>query len=264
MRQVLTLCAALAAAPALADPLDAVVRLSVLPGWQTGDGRHMAALALDLAPGWKTYWRAPGDAGIPPEITLERTENVAKAVFHWPVPEVFDQNGMRSIGYHDRLVLPLELTLHEDGAAVAVAGIMDIGICNEVCVPAQLSFAADLAPGGRRDPAIVAALVNRPLSAAEAGVAGATCRIAPTEDGLRVTAVLRVPPAGAGEALVIEAGDPGVWVSEPEISREGDILTAEAEMISQGGAGFALDRSAVRFTLLGSLHAVDIRGCTAP
>ena len=98
----------------------------------------------------------------------------------------------------------------------------------------------------------------------EAGVAGGTCRIAPTEDGLRVTAVLRVPPAGAGEALVIEAGDPGVWVSEPEISREGDILTAEAEMIAQGGAGFALDRSAVRFTLLGSLHAVDIRGCTAP
>ena len=60
--------AALAFGPQIvsAGPPEDVVQIEVLPGWQTASGTQMAALRLTLAPGWKTYWRAPGEGGIPP------------------------------------------------------------------------------------------------------------------------------------------------------------------------------------------------------
>jgi DsbC/DsbD-like thiol-disulfide interchange protein len=58
------------------SPAD-MVQIRILPGWSRDDGSHMAALHLILAPGWKTYWRAPGDAGIPPMMDLEGSDNLS-------------------------------------------------------------------------------------------------------------------------------------------------------------------------------------------
>jgi DsbC/DsbD-like thiol-disulfide interchange protein len=238
--------------PAAASAQD-VATVEVLPGWATPQGSHMAALRLTLAPGWKTYWRAPGDAGIPPQITVTGG-GVQSVTFHWPTPEVFDQNGMRSIGYHDSLTLPIEVTGSGD---MRLTGTLDIGVCLDICVPAQLTFDAPLTNGGR-DPVIVGALLNQPQTT---GIA--TCRVTPSAYGLHLDATLTLPATGIAEALVIEAGDPHVWVSEPVISRSGNILTAQAKMVHGAGDAFAFNRSAMRFTLLGSDRAVEVQGCTA-
>ncbi len=250
------------ASAAAAQSLDGVVQLDVLPGWRAADGTHMAGLQITLAPGWKTYWRAPGDAGIPPQIDFSGSDNVASARFMWPVPEVFDQGGMRSIGYHDSVVVPVELTPDATGN-ITLSGMLDIGVCEEICVPARLPFSIELPAEGKRDPQIVAALVNRPLSADEGNVTAATCAIAPSDDGLTVTATLTMPTAGAVEHVVVEASDPLVWVSEPDVRRSGGQLTATVDMVHVTGGSFALDRSGVRVTVLGSDHAVDVRGCSA-
>lgn len=255
-------CLFACAAPLAAQTLDDVVSIEVLPGWTTSSGSQMAGLRINLAPGWKTYWRAPGDAGIPPIFDYDGSENVGSVRVQWPVPDVFHQNGMRSIGYHDQVVLPLELT-RSAGGDMRFAGTLSLGICEEICVPAHLNFDGILPEGGDRDPLIVAALVDRPLRADEAGVEAAFCSVSPAEHGLAVQATVMMPPAGAEEQVVIEAGDPQVWVSEPTVSRSGDALTAEVVMAHVTGEGFALDRSAVRITVLGSDHAVDIRGCQA-
>lgn len=251
MKHLLALLACLAT-PALAAGED-VVRVEVLPGWRTSQGSHMAALRLTLAPGWKTYWRSPGDAGIPPLITVTGG-GVDTVTFHWPTPQVFDQNGMRSIGYHDTLVLPMEVT---GTAPLRLTGTLEIGVCDDICVPAQLSFDAPLTDGPR-NPVILGALLDQPQAAGSA-----TCRITPTGDGLQLDATLTLPATGAREALAIEAGDPHVWVSEPQIARSGDTLVARARMVRGAGEAFAFDRSAVRFTVLGSDRAVEVRGCTA-
>ena len=111
MTRLLLLLLALALRPALAaaTPPEDLVRAEILPGWQDGEGRHVAGLRLTMAPGWKTYWRAPGDAGIPPEFDWTGSHGVAGVEVRWPVPQVFDQSGMQSIGYHDEVVLPLEI-----------------------------------------------------------------------------------------------------------------------------------------------------------
>ena len=75
--------AALALCPqaAVAGPPEDVVQIEVLPGWQTASGTQMAAIRLTLAPGWKTYWRAPGEGGIPPAFGWAGSQNIASTAF---------------------------------------------------------------------------------------------------------------------------------------------------------------------------------------
>lgn len=250
-----------------------MVRATVLGGWRTDAGTQMAALRLDLAEGWKTYWRAPGDAGIPPSFDWSGSENVASVRPHWPVPHVFELNGMRSIGYKQQLVLPLEVTPIDPRRPVRLNAAIDLGVCNDICVPISLHATAELPAEGRRDPLIGAALDDQPLSARQAGIARVTCEVAPIRNGLRLTASLVLPPpppatgtttgaADTGEVMVFETPDPSVWVSDSETRREGDRLIGTSDLIGSGRAPVMLDRSALRLTILGGRHAVEIRGCS--
>ena len=87
--------------------------------------------------------------------------------------------------------------------------------------------------------------------------------MAPITDGLRLTVVLDLPQRGA-ETVVFETADPSVWVGEAESARSGGRLTASADLVASSGAPFALDRSGVVVTVLGTGGSVEIAGCPAP
>ncbi|MFT5065535.1 MAG: DsbC/DsbD-like thiol-disulfide interchange protein [Yoonia sp.] len=252
---------ALMASPAYAGPTDHDTTLTVLSGPQTSRGSVMAGLRIDMADGWKTYWRAPGDAGIPPQIQWSGSMNVGSIAFHWPVPEVFDQDGMRSIGYHDTVTIPVEI-FPNDAGEIHLSGSINIGVCEEICVPVNLEFDTVLPLNEPRDPAITAALLNRPLTASEASVGTVTCTIKPTSDGMQITTRTALTQQGP-EAIIIETSDPFVWVSEPDVTRTATHITATSDLIHVDGTSFAVDRSGIRITVLGQGRAVDIQGCTA-
>jgi len=258
-----SLIALAVAAPVVAGPADGAVELEILEGWRTDDGTHMAALQITLAPGWKTYWRVPGAGGIPPRFAWDGSENMDGVSFHWPVPEVHHINSIRSIGYEGIFVLPVEVMLQDAGAPARMTGQVQMGICEEICVPVLLPFDATLPADGRRNPSIVAALVDRPRTAQEAGVGDVSCTLAPNDDGLEVTAQITMPALGSHEDVVIEAGDQQVWVSEPETRRDGQTLYATSDMIHVNGGGFAVNRSEMRITIIAGNQSVDIRGCAA-
>jgi DsbC/DsbD-like thiol-disulfide interchange protein len=239
-----------------------VVSLEVLPGWRTADGTHIAALKIQLAPGWKTYWRAPGDAGIPPMIDWSGSENLVKMMPLWPTPEVFSQNGMNSVGYKKELVLPVVLTPQDAKRPISLSGAMQIGICNDICVPADLDFDMTLPLARVRDATISAALTNQPYSAAKAGVGRVSCDISLSSDGVALSATLEMPPTGAFEYAIVETADPEIWVAEAQTQRDGNTLTVQTELMQMYGDSFVLDRSGLRVTVLGSEHAVDIQGCS--
>ena len=265
MRRNMLIPLALMAFPTfgLAQSFDELARIEVLPGWRTESGDHIAGLRVTLEPGWKTYWRAPGDGGIPPQFSFQGSDNITGVAPHWPVPTVFRQNGLNSIGYHDTVVFPLTVFSDNPDAGMRISGDLHIGVCEEICIPVTLPFDAVLPSAGSRDAAITAALINRPLTAAEASVGGVTCTINPISDGLAVTATMDVTTTGPDEFVVIEAGDANVWVSEAETTREGNSLSATVDMVHTSGNTFALDRSQVRITILGGNQAIDIQGCSA-
>ncbi|MCE6958880.1 hypothetical protein LAZ40_07440 [Cereibacter sphaeroides] len=262
-RLLLASSLAVAALPAAATTQDDIVRADVLPGWRDG-GRHFAALRLQLAPEWKTYWRSPGEVGIPPEFDWSGSENLGSVRLHWPAPHVFTLNGMRTIGYRGVVVLPFEIEPLDPARPIRLQARVDLGVCRDICVPAALEFAADLPAEGTRDAAIAAALDSRPESGREAGLGRISCRVEPISDGLRLTAELDLPATGSDEVVVVEPGSPSIWASEAVASRSGARLTAVSDMVGPGGAPFALDRAALTVTVLGDRRAVEIRGCPAP
>lgn len=237
-------------------------RISLLPGWRQADGHHMAALRIDLDPGWKTYWRAPGAAGIPPDFDWSGSRNIAGVQVHWPTPKVFQQGAMRSIGYEDGVVIPLEVRAADPDRPIDLSLDLDLGICREICIPHNARLAGSLSPEPAAvDPQIRIALANRPLSAIEARAGAMTCRVEPISDGVRLSTRLHLPPLGGDEMTAIEIADPTTWVSETVTTRAGDVLEATADLVPPRGAPVSLDRQRLRLTVVGTQGAVEITGC---
>lgn len=255
---------ALLASPALATTQEDVLQAQLRPGWQMENGGHMAALDLKLAPGWKTYWRSPGDAGIPPTFDWSGSENVKSVRIHWPAPVVFHTNGMQTIGYHERLVLPVEITPIDPARPIRLRVQMELGVCDEICLPAALDLASDLATPGAPDDSIRSALLRRASTAQEAGVTRVACSVDPITDGLRLTARLGLPDPGLPEVVAFETADREIWVAEAITERRGGELVAITELVPPNGAPFALDRSKITMTILAANGAVEVRGCPAP
>src|ERR1700692_3901818 len=70
----------------------------------------MGGIALALQPGWKPYWRPPGDSGVPPRFDFSKSDNIEAVTVLWPAPTQFDDGaGGHSLGYHDGIVLPLRI-----------------------------------------------------------------------------------------------------------------------------------------------------------
>jgi DsbC/DsbD-like thiol-disulfide interchange protein len=257
--------AMLLAAPAMAQfegrTAADVVQVSFLPGWRMPNGNHMAAVRISLAPGWKTYWRAPGEGGVPTVINLTEGAGVTGMAIHWPRPEVFFANGMRSIGYRSDVILPVEFALTAQGE-VAVAGQIDMGVCLDVCMPVTLDLQGLLPQQTDRVSEIGQALANGPLTASEAGAGRATCSIDPISDGLRVTVTVALPSTGNDETVVMEHRDPDIWVSEAVTRRDGATVSATADVVPADHGPFAMNRSDLRITVIGSQMAVELDGCT--
>lgn len=239
---------------------DHVVDVSLIEGWRVSDGRHMAGIRIALAPGWKTYWRAPGEGGVPTVLRLTSVEGITGMAIHWPRPHVFTTNGIRSIGYNETVVLPIEFAV-SGGGVHRLEGRLDMGVCFDVCIPVTLNLAGELLPDATRDREIGLALSNRPLTAAEAGAGDAHCDVVPISDGLRVTVTADLPRTGAAETMVVEHRDPQIWVSEAMTHREGGTVTATADIVPPDHGPFALNRSDLRITVIGGQMAVELDGC---
>ncbi|MGL6210406.1 MAG: protein-disulfide reductase DsbD domain-containing protein [Paracoccaceae bacterium] len=255
---------ALLASPAAAFTQDDVLAATLLPGWRTADGTHIAALSLTLAPGWKTYWRSPGEAGIPPVLDFEGSSNFGTARLHWPSPVVFDVNGLQTIGYHDRLILPIEVKPQQPGQPIEMQLNVDLGVCRDICLPAHLSLTATLPAEGKPDPLIRAALASRPHKARDAGLTAIHCAASPISDGLTISTTITMPALGGREAVILEPADGAIWVSQSDTTRSGATLTSVTDLVPPNGAPFALDRSTLRVTVVSEQGAVEVTGCPAP
>jgi DsbC/DsbD-like thiol-disulfide interchange protein len=100
-----------------------------------------AGLAITLQPRWKTYWRVPGDGGISPQIEAVG-ENLKGQAVHFPLPHRFESVAGTTIGYKEFVVFPLALIPKDANQRMAINLKSFLGVCDEVCIPAQ--FATEL------------------------------------------------------------------------------------------------------------------------
>jgi DsbC/DsbD-like thiol-disulfide interchange protein len=114
-----------------------------------------AGVEIRLDPGWKTYWREPGDSGVPPTLDFSGSENVTSVTVLWPAPERFpDGAGGNSIGYMGHLILPLHV-LPKDAAKPSSLHLkLAYAICGNLCVPAEANLELTLSGDGAEDVAL--------------------------------------------------------------------------------------------------------------
>jgi suppressor for copper-sensitivity B len=127
----------------------------------TGEGQTLGlGLQFRMAPKWKTYWRAPGDAGYPPKLDWTGSENVAGAAVSWPVPKRYAIFGLNTFVYTDEVVLPIEITAREAGKPVRLRLAVDYLLCDQICIPYAAKLALDL-PAGPASPSRFTNLIGR-------------------------------------------------------------------------------------------------------
>ncbi len=110
-----------------------------------------AGLELKVKPGWKTYWRSPGDAGLPPRLDWTASKNLGKAALAYPTPKRFKLFGIQTFGYGGQVVFPVEVSVAKPGEAVSLSATVEVLVCEKICVPQTLNLALDL-PAGAATP----------------------------------------------------------------------------------------------------------------
>lgn len=226
------------------------------------NGARIAALRMEMQPGWKTYWRIPGDSGVPPHFDWAGSENLESATTTWTIPQVFHLPGDRTIGYKTRMVVPLTLTPKDPTKPIKVRLNFTYGVCADICIPAGEDIAVDIPPGAPEDGAyfIERAMADRLAPPAEGAVRQATCQIVTQDGEMRLFVGLRMaepfvsPPTIIGEATGATIGRFDAHL------REGGVIAMARVDAGEGGW---IDRSALRFTVLGDGRGMVITGCDA-
>lgn len=100
-----------------------------------GGTNLLLGLHISMLPGWKTYWRSPGDAGLPPQFNWSGSSNIGEVTVLWPKPESFETAGLKTWGYKEEVVLPLRITVPKKNEDVFLNLEIFYGVCEEVCIP---------------------------------------------------------------------------------------------------------------------------------
>lgn len=119
------------------------VRLRLISTGQIkANGTTLVGLEIDMPETNKTYWRIPGDTGLPTELDFAGSTGVSDHQILWPYPTRQDTGDYLDYVYFGPTVLPVELTVEAASPAVELSAIM--GVCSDICVPAQAAFSLPL------------------------------------------------------------------------------------------------------------------------
>ena len=120
-----------------------------------------AGIEIKLKPGWHTYWRYPGDAGVPPRFDFAGSQNVKAVDVLWPAPQRIPEQGLTVIGYAGNVILPLAVAPRDRAKPVTLRLKLDYAVCEKLCVPAEGKAELVLAGGRAREDAALAAAEAR-------------------------------------------------------------------------------------------------------
>jgi DsbC/DsbD-like thiol-disulfide interchange protein len=116
---------------------DARSAVRLIAGNRAGDGSLRAGVEVKLADGWKTYWRYPGDSGVPPVFDFSKSENVKSSSVLWPAPHRLTYDGGASIGYKGDVIFPVHIVPNDPGRPAILRLALDYAVCLNICIPAR-------------------------------------------------------------------------------------------------------------------------------
>ena len=224
------------------------------------DGALRAGVDIRMARGWHTYWRYPGDAGIPPRFDWSGSINLAAAEIRWPTPaRIAVEGGIESIGYTDSVLFPVLIRPADAAKPVALRLRIDFGVCDKICIPASAKVAIDIPPGsGKRQPALDAAEALVPSTAKLAGDALPRVIAAKLEPGKPPRALIEVAVTPGKPFDLFAEGPSGDWALPlPKLIEHKDGRARFAIPIEGAPSGASPRPAKVRLTLVSGSKAVE-------
>ncbi len=263
MWKLLPLLVTAVVSPALADAtawqeLAPGVQARLISSDRLDDGLTLVGLELDMPAGTKTYWRIPGETGIPAQFDFSAASGLSDPVVYWPYPQIDTSQGYLDYVYRGTLVVPVEVAADAGGAVLAAS--VTLGICSDICVPAAASFslplsfaAPDAAQALRLDQAMATVPIlwdqpGQPFSTVMAGLDGSLHLENPAPS---------VDPA----SVIADFGDGAILFETPQKSPDGTLLTLKP---LGGAATEGLEGRSVQLTFLTPMGPYAVTRTVAP
>lgn len=184
------------------------------------DGQAALGLAIDLAPGWKTYWRSPGEGGVAPEFDWSGSTNLGSVEVSFPVPERQVVGGVTSIVYPASVVLPIKVAAKDPQRPLQLSLVFRYGVCHDICVPREDRLSFELPPGTGA-PTASAAVIEAaqglvPLPFAQAGLTLKRAWTTPAPKPALKLSIEAAEPLTPSDILV--EGPETVWFEQPQMA----------------------------------------------
>lgn len=223
----------------------------------------LAGVEITMAEGWKTYWRNPGEAGVPPSFDWSGSSNTASIKVVYPAPIRLVDPAAEMIGYKTTVLFPVEVTPKVPGEAVELRLALEFAVCREICIPAQASLALSVPPAplaGAPAPALAAALARVPRAEAQRRdgdpeLLGVTPRLTGPSPSLEIEA--KFAGGGAGADVFVEAPD-GIFVPmAKKLAGDSDGRVRFVVDLSRGGSAEELKGKELIITLVSERGASE-------
>ena len=190
----------------------------------------LAGVEMELAPGWHTYWRKPGDSGTAAVFGWSKSDNIEYAHVRWPAPARFYKPGDVTYGYDNHVVWPVLVAPREAGKPVMLHLSLFYAACADICVPHEAELELNIpaakktedgfaaAPETDHADAIRAALARVPVTPKNPGLVKAALK---GEGAIRQLDVKLAEKTSKPPMLVVE-GPYYAWFGVPAVSNEAD------------------------------------------
>jgi DsbC/DsbD-like thiol-disulfide interchange protein len=214
----------------------------------------LGGIAVQLDPGWKTYWRTSGDSGVPPRFDFSKSDNVEAVTVLWPAPMKFDDGaGGFSLGYHDQVVLPLRIVPKSNDKPVTLRADINYAVCEKICIPVEASTELTFASvASTEDSALFAALDTVPKPASIGDPNPLTIRDV-ERDGKSTVLVDVISPGNKAVNLFVEGPTPDWALPVPKLLDHGPAGVKRFAFELDGvPPGTNPEGAALKLTLVGS------------
>jgi DsbC/DsbD-like thiol-disulfide interchange protein len=237
---------------------DAHSAVRLLAGSRSG-AVLLGGIAIQLQAGWHTYWRTPGDSGVPPRFDFSKSDNVEAVTVLWPAPRKFDDGaGGASLGYTQQLVLPLRIVAKNADKPVTLRASINYAVCEKICIPVDANAELGFASVASTEDGTLSEALNAVPKPANVGDPNPLTILDVKRDGKSNVLVDVTAPDGKDVSLFVEGPTPDWALPVPKLVEHGPAggkrFVFELDGLPPGASA---DGAALKLTLVGGDRAYE-------
>jgi len=237
---------------------DAHSAMRLLAGSRSG-AVLLGGVAIQLQPGWHTYWRTPGDSGVPARFDFSKSDNIEAVTVLWPAPHKFDDGaGGTSLGYTQQLVLPLRIVAKNADKPVTLRATINYAVCEKLCIPVDATAELAFSSVASTEDGTLSDALNTVPKPANIGDPNPLTILAVKRDGKTNVLVDVTAPDNKDISLFVEGPTPDWALPVPKLVEHGPPevkrFTFELDGLPPGASA---DGAALKLTLVGGDKAYE-------